>query len=110
MDSAAVTIWNGELAVFTVSCVLSAAKTMVFPIVGGLLQTHCSAAANIPAFTVSVFGLFGVLGLEHLVSGGNANTIQFPHISLNGFGNFAHTVYGPKHIAIPNPKVSVGAK
>ncbi|MEI6775254.1 MAG: hypothetical protein WCL18_11300, partial [bacterium] len=29
--------------------------------------------------------------------------------SLNGFGSALPTVYGPKHIAIPSPRVSVGA-
>ena len=44
-----------------------------------------------------------------LVSGGTANTIQFPPRSLNGFGNILPILYGPKHIAIPSPRVSVGA-
>jgi hypothetical protein len=47
---------------------------------------------------------------EHLVSGGNANTIQFPHKSLNGFGIAFPNGYGQKHIAIPNPSVNVGAR
>ena len=41
---------------------------------------------------------------------GVAKTMQFPPRSLNGFGNALPTVYGPKHIAIPSPNVSVGAK
>lgn len=44
----------------------------------------------------------------HVVSGGNAITIQFPHISLNGFFNTFPTLYSPKHIAIPSQSVSVG--
>ena len=48
------------------------------------------------------------LVLGQLVSGGTANTIQFPPRSLNGFGNITDVAYGPKHIAIPSPSVSVG--
>ena len=44
----------------------------------------------------------------HVVSGGNAKTIQFPKRSLAGFGIAFPTVYGPKHIAIPSPSVRVG--
>ena len=90
----------------------SLANTMVFPIFGGLLHVHCCAAAIILGSRFSVFGCPAVLvvvALSHVVSGGTANTIQFPHISLNGFGIAAPTVYGPKHIAIPSPSVSVGA-
>jgi hypothetical protein len=40
---------------------------------------------------------------------GNATTMQFQAISLNGFGKFAHKLYGPKHMAIPICIVKVGA-
>jgi len=46
---------------------------------------------------------------EQLDIGGNAIITQFPHISLNGFGIFVPTGYGQAHIAIPTPRVSVGA-
>jgi len=49
------------------------------------------------------------LVFAHFVSDGIAKTIQFPPRSLNGFGTALPTVYGPKHIAIPSPSVSVGA-
>lgn len=46
----------------------------------------------------------------HVVNGGNAKTIQLPAISLNGFGNLIPMEYGPKHMAIPIPRVSVGTR
>lgn len=76
---------------------------------GGLL--HVPTELSKLGFWVSTLGHVFVLveADEHLVSGGNANTIQFPHKSLNGFGIAVHTLYGPKHIAIPSQRVSVGA-
>ena len=99
------TICNGELAIVVV-----VPSTTLFAILGGLLHVHCLAADDIPGLYVSV-GAHGFvfLSLSHTVSGGTANTIQFPPRSLNGFGNALPTVYGPKHIAIPSPSVSVGA-
>jgi hypothetical protein len=120
-DDPAATIWNGEFAVLTstgsllllvVFVCASAAKTMVFPILGGLLHIHCPAAATILDHKLSSLGWLSVpvvFTLLHVVSGGNANTIQFPPRSLNGFGSLLPTVYGPKHIAIPRPSVRVGA-
>ena len=49
------------------------------------------------------------MSFGQLVIAGNANTIQFPPISPNGLGIFTPSVYGQKHIAIPNPSVRVGA-
>lgn len=46
--------------------------------------------------------------LLHLVNGQNAKTTQFPPRSLNGFGILEPSEYGPPHIAIPTPRVSVG--
>lgn len=46
----------------------------------------------------------------HTEIGGTANTIQFPHRLLNGFGIALPTEYGPKHNAIHIHNVSVGAK
>jgi hypothetical protein len=43
------------------------------------------------------------------IAPGIAKTIQLPAISLIGFGSFAPTPYGPTQIAIPIPKVIVGA-
>jgi hypothetical protein len=40
---------------------------------------------------------------------GNATTIQFHAISLNGLGRLAHKLYGPRHIATPICIVRVGA-
>lgn len=97
--------------VLVVGVWVSPAKTIVFPIFGGLLQVHCPPAATILDHRLSLFGWFMVpvaLMLLHFVSGGNAKTIQFHHRSLNGFGSALPTVYGPKHIAIPSPRVRVG--
>ncbi|MEI6672326.1 MAG: hypothetical protein WCL02_02970 [bacterium] len=46
---------------------------------------------------------------EHVDGGGAAKTTQFPPRFLNGCGIALPMVYGPKHIAIPTPMVSVGA-
>ena len=111
-EDPAATIWNGEFAVLVVVVVwVSPAKTIVFPILGGLLHVHCPAAATILDHRLWLLGWFIVpvaLTLLHVVSGGNAKTIQFPHRSLNGFGSALPTVYGPKHMAIPSPSVRVG--
>jgi len=42
--------------------------------------------------------------------GGNATTIQFHTMSLNGFGILDHKEYGPRHIATHNHRVNVGAR
>lgn len=76
---------------------------------GGLLHVHCLAALFCAGVIASVGAHGLVLVLSHVVSGGTANTTQFPPRSLNGLGNVLPTVYGPKHIAIPSPSVSVGA-
>lgn len=87
---------------------LSSANTMVFPILGGLLHVPPFDAFTKLSSQVSVV-LGHSLSPQSRVSGGNAKTIQFPQRSLNGFGNAFPTLYGPKHIAIPNHKVKVGA-
>ena len=84
-------------------------KTIVFFTLGGLLHIPCFAALFCAGVTVSVGAHGLVLVLSHVVGGGTANTTQFPPRSLNGFGSALPTVYGPKHIAIPNQSVSVGA-
>ena len=43
------------------------------------------------------------------IAPGMANTIQLPAMSLNGLGSFTPKLYGHTQIAIPNPKVIVGA-
>ena len=120
-EEPAATIWNGKFAVVTnvssplvfqlLFSVVSPAKTIVFPIFGGVLHVHCPAAFIILDQRLSVVGcptVAGLLGSSHLVSGGKAKTIQFHKRSLAGFGIAFPTVYGPKHIAIPSPIVSVG--
>ena len=91
--------------------VVSPANAIVFPSFGGLLHVHCPAAATIlePRLSVVASATLPVVFL-HVVSGGSAKTIQFPHKSLNGFGTAVPTLYGPKHIAIPSHKVSVGTR
>jgi len=81
----------------------------VFFTFGGLLHVHCLAALFCAGVIASVGAHGLVLVLSHVVSGGTANTTQFPPRSLNGLGNALPTVYGPKHIAIPNQSVRVGA-
>lgn len=84
----------------------------VWLIIAGWLQVHCSPA---PAILLSCSSLCGhgvsvfATSSGHFVIGGNANTRQFPPISLNGFGILIPRLYGQKHIAIPNHRVSVGA-
>lgn len=106
----AATICREELAVVTVFVSLSSSSnTIVLFCFGGLL--HVPTVLSKLGFCVSALGPAVVLvdADEHFVNGGNANTIQFPHKSLNGFGIFVHMLYGQKHIAIPSPSVSVGA-
>ena len=83
---------------------------MVFPNFGGVLHVHCPAAFIILDPRLSLVGWLTVpvVVFSQLVMGGNAKTIQFHKRSLAGFGIAFPTVYGPKHIAIPNPMVSVG--
>ena len=82
---------------------------LVVFVVGGLLHVHQRVAFSRAGFTLSLFGQTAlVVSLGHVVIGGKANTIQFPHISLIGFGIKLAIDCGAKHIAIPNPKVSVG--
>ena len=45
----------------------------------------------------------------HFVIAGTAKTIQFPPISLNGFGSIPPSFTVAKHMAIPSPRVRVGA-
>ena len=78
--------------------------------VGGLLHVPCPAASIKFSSRVFVVAPSVVELLHAFFSGGSAKTIQFPPISLNGFGIFSPTVYDQKQSAIPNPSVSVGAK
>ena len=110
------TSWSGDEAPLLLLAMLpsDAVKTILFPFIGGLLQTPL-----LPAFTIS--GLYsspcfvpGVLvgalaGQLVAPPAGVANTIQFPPISLNGLGILVPTLYGPRQIANPTPKVNVGA-
>lgn len=113
------TACNGEVAVTTsitsgvpLMLMLFGLRAVVLPICGGLLHVPTLAADAMLASKLS----FGVSPSSHppssshaRVAGGIANTIQFPPISLNGFGNALPTLYGQKHIAIPRPSVNVGA-
>ncbi|MEI7562324.1 MAG: hypothetical protein WCJ39_00990 [bacterium] len=91
----------------------SVAKIILFPLLGGVLQTPFVAASticgsySIPCFVPGVE--VGVEGQEYAHQGGVAKTIQFPAISLNGFGSFIPKEYGQTHIANPIPRVMVGA-
>ncbi|MEI6118599.1 MAG: hypothetical protein WCP92_05235 [bacterium] len=62
-------------------------NTIVLVTFGGLLHIHCLAALFCAGVTASVGAHALVLVLSHFVSGGTANTTQFPPKSLNGFGN-----------------------
>jgi hypothetical protein len=78
-------------------------------VIGGLLQVHpCAAFTREVSIAFFSGHIAAVVSSGQVVIGGKAKTIQFPHISLIGLGSFAPTEYGQKHIAIPNPKVSVG--
>jgi len=90
-------------------------ETVVCPILGGLLHVHIFAADTKSGSTLEFSGAAvanqALLFHQQLNPGiGNERTIQFPPMELNGFGSALPTEYGPKHIAIPNFNVSVGAR
>jgi hypothetical protein len=91
----------------------SVEKTILFPLLGGLLQTPFvlastnSGSYSSPCF---VFGdVVGVSGQLYPPPAGVAKTTQFPAISLMGLGSLLPSEYGHPQIAKPIPIVNVGA-
>lgn len=86
------------------------AKIILFPMLGGFSQL----APTRSGLTSSAHFVVGVSftlpsELQGSIAHGIAKTIQLPAISLIGLGSFAPTPYGQIQIAIPIPKVMVGA-
>ena len=86
------------------------AKTILLPTTGGFSQLSPirSGSTSSAHFVVGVsFTLPSEL--HGNIAHGIAITIQLPAISLIGLGSLAPTPYGQTQIAIPIPKVMVGA-
>jgi len=83
---------------------------ILFPIIGGFSQLSPTRSGLISSAHLVVGVSFTLPSeLQGSIAHGIAKTIQLPAISLIGLGSLAPTPYGQRQIAIPIPKVMVGA-
>jgi len=106
------TSWSGEdvhLGLVDVE-LLFEAKIILFPMIGGFSQLS-PTKSGLTSSAHLVVGVSFTLPseLQGSIAHGIAKTIQLPAISLIGLGSLAPTPYGQIQIAIPIPKVIVGA-